>query len=221
MSRQSKQNNQATPSQPQLNIKDLDSAMDSFRSELEHLSKRIDILPRVEKDGSSECHFAEDLYADKEEAAEKVAQRLRDIKGYMPLAEREIARCSHNLSTISSDKGRLRDDEAITQYQDALHAQQYHYQKAVERRKALQELIQQAEQLLSKANTKKYPGKKPEKRFRPPVGLLGGLPSPGASMAAPISISPAFDRPSLPRSELGDLLSLGPLPAPLAGKIVP
>lgn len=221
MSRQSKQNNQTPLPQPQLNIRDLDSAMASFRSELEHLSKRIDILPRVEKDGSSECHFAEDLYADKEEAAEKVAQRLRDISGYMPLVEREITRCCNNLTTISSDKGRLRDDEAIAQYQHALRAQQHHYQKAVERRKALQELIQQAEQLLSKANAKQYPGKKPKKRFRPPAGAFGGLPVPRVSMAAPISISPAFDRPSLPRSELGDLLSLGPLPAPSAGKIVP
>ena len=174
-----------------LHINDLKSAMAYFESTLEHLQQKSKVLPNVEKDGSSKCLFAEDLYADKEEAVLKVTDRLRKIRGYLPLIDREIARCTKNLNTISSDQQKLHDENAREQYKSALHAQQYQYQKAIDQKKLLLELIEHAEQMLKQANTKKYPGKKPEKRIRPLQDVFSPLIPPAPRMPLPPSTSSA------------------------------
>ena len=221
MSQQSQQSNRAAFPQPGLSIENLDSTMVSLKRDLEHLTNKAGVLPRVDKNGASDCPFAEELYADKAEAVENVVQHLRDIKRYLPLVEQEVARCSKNLSTISSDKERLVDENAINQYQHALYAQKHLYQKAVDRRKALQELVQRAERTLNKANAKKYPGKKLEKRFQPPAGSLGRSYGPHFSTPSPASISKVPSQPSLAEREMSDLLSLGPLASPSVGKLGP
>ena len=222
------------PREKTLHVKDLKSAMAALEGDLEHLRQKFKVLPKVEEDGSSECPFAEDLYAAKEEAVAKVTDRLQKMRGYLPLIEREISRCTKNRNTLNSDRQKLHDENAREQYQFALHAQQYQYQKAVDQKKALLELIRRAEQLLKHANAKQYQGKKPEKRFRPPLAANGPLNS--TAMVAPDSGPPAgLDSPSpsvtltqltspipppqsgLPRRELGNLLALGPL----SGKLAP
>jgi len=135
------------PREKALHVKDLKSAMAALEGDLEHLQQKYKVLPKVEEDGSSECPFAEDLYAAKEEAVEKVNDRLQEVRGYLPVIEREIARCSKNLNTISSDQQKLHDENAKEKYQNALHAKQHQYGKAVDQRKALLEMIKRAEQL--------------------------------------------------------------------------
>ena len=196
---------------PPVSLERLDSSMQSLRSALDKLKSKTDVLPLVEKDGSSECPFAEDLYADKEEALENAEKCLQGARGYLPLLDREITRCSRNLSTISADKGNLHDENAKDQYQSALEAQKRIYQKKVESKKELLKLLQQAEQLLSKARAKNYPGKKPEKQFRPPLPAWGGM-TPVGTVSQPLEYKPApVSRPVLAPNELNNLVSLGPL----------
>lgn len=212
MNGESSQNRRSGQHKRPQNLQDLKSAMASLESALEQLKTKVRTLPRVESDGSSECPFAANLYIDKEEATEKVNQRLQEVRGYLPLLEREIARCSHNLSTISADKGNLHDEKAIEQYQAALHAQQHHYQKAIDQKMTLLDLIKRVEQLLKGAEAKKYPGSTPERKFQPPPAVLGGPAAPGRALPSLNPMPEPTPSPALPRSELGNLLSLGPLP---------
>ena len=50
-----------------LSLKNLDSFMHHMNGLLKKLVDKVNVLPRVDDKGGSECPFAEDLYAEKEE----------------------------------------------------------------------------------------------------------------------------------------------------------
>ena len=70
-----------------------------LRDELKSISGHIKelesalALPEVNEDGSSECPFAEDLYAKKEALEEQVTHYLEKLMHYDKALDNEIKRC--------------------------------------------------------------------------------------------------------------------------------
>ena len=190
-----------------LSIENVDSAIYHMKSLVQDLSNAISVLPKVDEEGNSECPFAETLYAQKDEAAEKVAVELPKLYRCVGVAEREIARCEANLQKINADSGSLNVPEAKEKYNEAIRAQEAQYKKAVERRKALMDTISMAEKGLSVALSKAFPWRKPQKTYYPPGGAFGGGGPAGSSAGVPKAFhgGPAF------KGEIDNLISLGPL----------
>jgi hypothetical protein len=190
-----------------LNIENIDSTISYMKSLVEGLLNAISVLPKVDEEGNSECPFAEDLYAQKEEAAEKVEAELPKLRGYVGVVEQEIARCEANLQEINADSGSLNLPEAKGKYNEAVRAQETQYKKAIGQRKALTDTISRAEEALSLSRSKAFPVRKPQKSYHPPVGGFGGGGTPWSTDIA----DRAFQgRPSFKR-EMDNLISLGPL----------
>jgi chromosome segregation ATPase len=205
-SMQSNENmNQGNPKrQEDLSLNDVDSFISYMNRLLEELSSKVQVCPKVDQEGNSECPFAEDLYAKKEEFSEKVEKESKKIQRYLQAVEQEIDRCSNNLERISADSRSLNGDEAKEKYAIAKRAQEAEYNKAIQQRRALTELISKTEKVLGLARAKTFPGRKPQKSFRPPLGALEGSEAPrfinGVTAA----------RPSF-KNEVDRLISLGPI----------
>ena len=159
---------------------------------LEELFSMATQVPKVKKSGYSECPFAEDLYAYKEQAAAKVIEESKKLQPYLGLVEEEIARCRQNVDQLRTDADTLNLDEPKRRFAAAKQSQESRYNKAINQRKALIDLISRTEELLKLAKTEEWPGGKPKESFRPPA--LGGRTT-GSSF----------------NNEINSLISLGPL----------
>jgi len=131
---------------------------------MKELEKKMSYLPRIDSEGNSECPFAEDLYAQKEEAEKEVVRSVDWLKDCLPLLNREISRCQKNLNHIRNDAGRLATPEAKSQYVVAERMLMREYLEAVENRKRAEFLLEKAHVILKRARGRKYPGKIPQRR---------------------------------------------------------
>ena len=195
----------------ELRLENVDSFMASLAGLLDTLKTKVNVLPRVDDKGNSECPFAEDLYAERDEAEERVAEALQDASGYMELLDREIARLRGSFGRVQADANSLNSLRAKEEYQNAAQALEHHIGKNLERRKALSELIASAEKLLAFSRAKKWPVDKPQKSFRPGAvlgGDLTGVRSLGPQASKPIGSGSSA---TLRDSVLDSLISLGPL----------
>ena len=72
-----------------LSLEYLNSFLSYMPKRLDELLDAVKILPKVNQDGTSECPFAEDLYVQKDELAEKVEKEAKRIQPYLRLVEKE------------------------------------------------------------------------------------------------------------------------------------
>jgi hypothetical protein len=194
--------------QDDLNLKDVNSYIYYMKGLAKDLLSKINSLPNVDKDGNSECPFAEDLYAQKDEFMEKVEQESQKMYRYLSLVEHEITRCRANLERISADAGSLNFDEAKKKYEAAMRSQESEYNEVIGKRKALIDLIKMVEETLSMARSKMFPGRKPQKGFRFPAGRSEGWEATQSASGEAYETTPG--RPSL-KNEIDNLISVGPL----------
>lgn len=160
-------------------------------SQVETLIKELEsawALPLVDEDGSSECPFAEDLYARKEEAEAKLIDGVRMLEGYLPLLDKEISRCRSNLDRIRSDSQLLNRPEAQDSYGDAQKEQHLQYRMALAHRQQVEFVLQKAQIVLERAGGKKFPGREPQRS-----GPMAGDPSSTPLPAEDIDPIPPFD----------------------------
>lgn len=146
-----------------LSLKDVDSFIHYMNGLLEELTSKVRVLPKVDQEGNSECPFAEELYAQKDECMEKVERESHKLQHYLVLVEEEIARCRANLERISADASSLTLKEPKERYAVAKRSQESQYNSAVRQRKALLDLIFKTEEVLALARSKSFPGRKPPK----------------------------------------------------------
>ena len=191
-----------------LSLEYVDSSISYKKGLVEELSSKTGQCPKVDQKGRSECPFAEDLYAEKEDVTEKVEKELQKLQRYLMLVEQEIARCSANLEQISADAGSLNIEQAKERYAAAKWSQESQYNKAVEQRNALIDLIARTEKTLAMARSKKFPGRKPQKGFRFPAGGSEGWEATRSANGEAHETPP--DRTSL-KTEIESLISVGPL----------
>ena len=194
-----------------LKIEDLKSAMEITKRAMESLSQKTRVLPKVDKNGFSECPFAEDLYAEQEKALAHAIACLNNLRGYTPLIEEKINQWRHNLHRLRADGLNIKGAEARQEYRGAMFGATHQYQTAVQEKKELLELISLAGNTIAEARTKKYPGKKPEKKNCPALSFFNGDSSPYPAPTL-LGVKGKAPSPDLTRNkELTDLISLGPL----------
>jgi len=192
-------------------LEGIESFMRYMEGLLDTLKAKVDMLPKVDGDGNSECPFAESLYAERDELEERVNKALQDASGYMELLDREIARLRGNLRRVQSDGNSLTSAQARNEYGFAAQALKHHIEKSFERRKTLSELIALALKLLGLSSGKRWPLGKPQRGFRPraiPGGDFTGVSSLGHQSSKPLRFGSSA---ALRDSALNSLISLGPL----------
>lgn len=123
-------------------------------------------LPAVDAEGQSECPFAEELYAKKQEAEQKLSGQLSILHTYLSAVGQEIARCKRNLVVISSHETMLNRDDARRNYTDAEVAQAAQYKQFLQKRDRIQEMIERVQDALAESQSKQFPGE--EARPLPP-----------------------------------------------------
>ena len=193
----------------EVKLEDVDSFIEYMEGLLEELWGKINQLPEVDQNGHSDCHFAEELYAYKEEAAAIVAEESKKLQVYLELVKKEIDRCHHNIDQLRTDRSSLNFDEAKKRYDAAKKAEEKQLNKAILQKKKLIDLIKKAEELLSLAKEKNWPLGEPKRQdsFNPEAVLQGVLDGtlPGLGnrerVALPAS-RPAFHK------EVNDLMSI-------------
>ena len=190
-----------------IRLEDVDSDMKIMSTLLGELQSKINILPKVDENGRSECPFAEDLYFEKEKAAKKVSEYLEKMHRYVGLVEQEIVRFHNNIATIRADANSLFLIQAKENYKQAEESQIFHIKKTTDQKKDLLDLISRAEKMLQLARGEKWPGEKPEKRFCPPAmtGGQAGLGNSGFQGQTPVE---SFPSRSPIKNEVDNLMSL-------------
>ncbi len=194
-----------------------------FDNLIKDLESKTSYLPRVDEEGNSKCDFAEKLYAQKEEAEEKLIHTISAVESYLPALDREESRCRHNLNRIRSDNQRLNLPESKKSYSEAERAQKAQLHKLVEDRKSVTNALKRAHFALEIAADKKFPGRKPQRKS-PSVAPMSTTQLPGRPgnfspptkwpAKQPPSLTPLGGTAGLPGNlggGIGGILSTGPL----------
>jgi len=180
----------------------LTSYLSSVESEVARLEEAIRVLPRVTPGGSSECPFARDLYARKEELEASVAYSVTSMNKFLRALQVEITRCERNRNRITGDRQRLRTDPAIRAYETAEDEALVEYQSALLDRDQILLVLPRAEAALSVARTRKHPDVRgPRKR----PGAIAGFSGPSVSGSGSQGGSTGLS------GEVSDLISMGPI----------
>lgn len=164
---------------------------------IQNLMRKLDILPNVDASGNSECPFAEDLFAQKEEAVAELEADLKELRGIEQLLNDELGVCQRNLDQVGADRGGLNTGPAQGAY-DLTTEKLTEQAKGLRRRRdtvvMLMDLVSVA---LKRAGLIRFPGRAPRQSLGAPG--LGGI---GPSLTLP------------PMSPLvGGLIDAGPQPA--------
>lgn len=174
---------------------------------LDSLEKKINILPKVDEKGNSECSFAETLYAQKDKEAEKVETELEPLRDLLVLLKEELVKLRANLSTVLEDTRSLHFEDAKEKYLFARQGIEKNIEINLDKQKKLLALISQVEEMLSLARKKKWPLGKPKEHLQ--------YPSIDWEMTRdfePILSSDFPHHSELPHGrEVGNLFSLGPI----------
>jgi len=205
-------------------LKGLERVSGNVEKNTKELEDRASCLPIVEEDGSSECPFAEDLYAQKEEVEEKLKSALLDLNGRIPFLAQEISRCRNNLKQMSSDREKLVLEAPKNSYSSAEQEQKTQLRDVIKIQMRINDILKRAKLVLEIAEAEKFPGRKPQRKgFSPGASSPSSLPvplrEPVAIMAPPIGspggtfpVGPVISNPGPGLGgETGGILSTGPL----------
>ena len=139
--------------------------------------RRAAQLPNVDEEGNSECPFAEELYAKKEEAQEKVQGLFKSLHECKAEVEVLIEGCKRDMRVISAREDQLNGDRARAQFSEAEAVLAAKYKALTRLLRRVLEAIRVVDLVLRDAVTKRYPGKIPERwpkmEFSPPSAERG------------------------------------------------
>ena len=146
-----------------VNLNEAEKALESTKKCMEDLDRSVHSLPSVDEEGNSECPFADELYAKKEELQEKLESRLKDLFELLKAVEAEIKRCEKNLAVVTGHKDRIHGDKVRDQYSDEELKLAARIKQLTEIREQIQKAIKAVQKALAEAKARYYPGTKPEK----------------------------------------------------------
>ncbi len=175
----------------------------SFVRMVTQLEAAMNQLPRVDETGQSECHFAEDLYAEKERLEQAVLSDMMRFSGYHLTLEKWVEQCKKNMEKIESDSQRLHHSEPQDCYSDAANQLRGEYRLAVQDKDAVYVALEKAKAVLQVSSTRKFPGREPKKRTFAPV-----------AQAPPSDTSHANGHAADLGGEVENVFSLGPIDTP-------
>lgn len=151
------------PDEGPVDLSALDSFLQATGQLAEELLRAANSLPEVSEDGGSECPFAEELYADKEEKQRELEGRFQQLHVYKQAVEELISKCDNDLVVVASHQDRIHGDKAREHYSQAeveLAAKRRQFLKT---RLEIEEMIKKVDQALRESVSKRYPGKIPQK----------------------------------------------------------
>lgn len=194
------------------NDEDLRGLRDRALRNLGRLEAALSVLPRVDEDGRSECPFAEQLFAAKDEAMEGAERLVEALRDYVERQDSTIAYHRKRLAEVQRGEAHLHDEDAKKEYSFAVQSENGAMQVARDRRDIASAISSFARQMVAEAGGKKWPLGKPQKfamlGSRPLAPSAAGEPSPG----------PQSIRGQLPGTELPGLIGLGPLTGSGSGR---
>jgi hypothetical protein len=179
---------------------ELRSILDRINESIDELESAMTVLPHVEDDGSSECHFADELYAKKEEWEAEVKEAIQQMQDYDADLEGMAQRLQANRVRVQDDATELNLSETQDHYHQAEDQLQEQCRELARDRDAIAVVIARADGVLKVSQQRKFPGRQPHGRS--PVAAPPSGPTPPVG---PESSPAPLDR------EVDDLLSLGPL----------
>lgn len=185
-----------------ITVAEVESFLATAQSCVQELLMAARQLPKVDGDGYSECDFAEQLYATKEEAQKKTQGCLEKLGEYQSWVEEQIGRCQANLSTVSSGKSALSTDGPRDRLSEAEEKLSAFCKKLGKLREKIDEVFRQMQSAIKEASQKQFPGRIPRKnpQFSPSSNYSSkpmGSPSPKDSEKAD--------------DELKEIIAMGPL----------
>ena len=204
------ENEEKEEEQKPLDLESIESDIRSMDHLLRTLEKKSGILPKVDKEGNSDCPFAQDLYSVKEEAEEKVINHLKKLRMDHKALMKEISRCRKNLQLIQSDTNRLHLEDTLKAYKEAEGSLECYYKRAIETKARLIESMVDVRKMLDKTKEKKWPLGKARKTDDESVPALFGvrhLENEGTFKKSDSNIL----EPDLGK-EIDSLMGLGPMP---------
>ena len=151
------------PVEETITIAEIEAFLQKAAKCVEELLRAASQLPKVDENGSSECPFAEELYAKKEEAQKKVQQCLPQLNIYRGWVGQEINRCKKNLVVISAHQDMLNRDRPRRYFSQAETKLAALYKKLLTLREKIDQMIKKIQEALREAAQKQYPGKIPQK----------------------------------------------------------
>jgi hypothetical protein len=184
------------------NSRDLDSLLAEAMRLVGELESKTHQLPIVAANGESECPFAEQLFADKEEAAAKVFEAVRKLESLCQFLDQDISRLRKNLLTIERDMSRLETSDAREGYHGAQRSARKEYERAIDQRQAIVEVLQRARAAQREAAARKYPGRAPRGAIpvpSVPAPLPPAWPEPRRVTGLPPKSPPPIPPPRLPQ----------------------
>jgi hypothetical protein len=156
----------------EVHIEQVEQFVASAKPKAEELHRATERLPHVNEDGSSDCEFAEQMYAEHEELRTTVQDLLAEAHKYLTAVEDQITKLGRNLVVISAHEDRIHRDAPRAQFSEAEAQVAALYKRFRQAKSQIVETMKYIDQVLQQAATKQFPGRIPYKW----PGLQPGIP---------------------------------------------
>ena len=223
-------NNGSINSNPVFRVDSFDSMQQEIRKTIALMRKLDNIfksLPTLTGKDDPQCTSAEDLYAQKEEAEEKLAKQLKYISSFKDTIQDLVDKQKKKLESLSIDKTSIKYEKAVKKYSFSIYLQEEKTLKTVTLQKEFCMVMDSGTKAIELSKNKKFPLGKPKRK--PPIYRIGPFhpqpnePSPIMSdMPANQPIPPIYNNPIIPPipaiqpispvdNHINNLVSIGPL----------
>ena len=150
---------------PEVNLEEIAQFVQQAEAKIKELVRASASLPKVEGDGSSECPFAEQLYAKKAGVHAEVQGLIAQLQQYLLQLNAEIHKCTSQHGLITGNASRLHGAEARGHFSQAQLALEERHMRCVELRNRVQRALKIAEATMQAAAAKQFPGGQPRDEF--------------------------------------------------------
>ena len=191
-------NNDSVNSKPVFRVESFDSIQHGIRQAISLMRKLDNIfksLPTLTGKDDPQCTSAEDLYAQKEEAEEKLAQQLRYISSFKDTIQDLVDKQKEKLESLSIDKTSIKYEKAVKKYSFSIYLQEEKTLKAVTLQKEFFMVMDSGAKAIGLSKTKKFPIGKPKRK--PPAYPIGPFNS-QSNEPSPIMSDMSANQPTLP-----------------------
>jgi hypothetical protein len=140
---------------------------------VEKLESAVSSLPYVGADGSSECPFAESLFAQKEDLEMEVSDKVHTLANYLRQLDAAILESRKRSKKIQADYGLLNRQEPQDWYAEAVRREQERILGLQDDQDAVSLTLTKAKAVLAMSAKVKFPGKKPQRQYPATTGISG------------------------------------------------
>jgi len=144
-----------------VSVENTEKTLEGTEKNIEDLDRSVHSLPAVDKEGNSECPFAEELYAKKEKLQEKLQSQLKELYKILEAIEAEISRCRNNLTVVTSHQNKINGDKVRDHYTEEEARLAARITQLNNMREEVLKAIKACQKAIAEASAKYFPGRKP------------------------------------------------------------